>query len=55
MISIPDRREFQAHATTGMYMPHHGLGPDLFLLDRKIKLDLCPYASWLPRLNKQTA
>jgi hypothetical protein len=23
MISIPDRREFQAHATTGMYMPHH--------------------------------
>jgi hypothetical protein len=41
MISIPDRREFQAHATTGMYMPHHGLGSDLFLLNQKIKLDLC--------------
>jgi hypothetical protein len=38
MISIPDRREFQAHATTGMYMPHHSLGSDLSLLDQKIKL-----------------
>ena len=55
MISIPDRREFQAHATTGMYMPHNGLGADLSLLDQKIKLDLCTYASWLPRVNKQTA
>jgi len=54
MISIADRREFQARATTGMYMPHHGLGSDLSL-DQRIKLDLCPYASWLSRLNKQTA
>jgi hypothetical protein len=55
MISIADRREFQARATTGMYMSHRGLGSDLSLLDQKIKPDLCPYASWLARLNKQTA
>lgn len=33
MISIPDGLESQAHATTRMYMSHHGLGPDLSFLD----------------------
>jgi len=54
-ISIPYGREFQAHATTGICMPHQGLDPDLSFLHQKIKLGLCAHDHWLSRLNEQTA
>jgi hypothetical protein len=53
-ISVPHGREFQAHATTRIYMPHHGRGPDLSFLDQKIELDPCTNDPWLWRLNKHT-
>jgi hypothetical protein len=54
-ISVPHGREFQAHATSGIYMPHYGRGPDLSFLDQKFELDPCTNDRWLWRLNKQTA
>jgi hypothetical protein len=49
------RPEFQAHATTGIYMPYYSVGPDLSLLDQKFNLCLCPNNFWTSRLDKQTA
>ena len=54
-ISFPHRNEFQAHAATGIYMPHYSVGPDLSLLDQKFNLRPCPNDPWPSRLDKHPA
>jgi len=41
MIPFPHRHEFPAQVTTGIYMPHYRVGPDLSLLDLKFNLSRC--------------
>jgi hypothetical protein len=54
-ISFPHRNKFQAHATTGIYMPHYSVGPDLSLLDQKFNLCPGPNDPRPSRFDKQPA
>jgi hypothetical protein len=44
-ISIPHRREFQAHATTGTYILYYCVSPKLSFPDQNIKLGLCTHGN----------
>jgi len=48
-------RNFQPQSTTGNYMPHNSLGPDLAFLNEKMKVCLCAHISGLARLDKHPA
>jgi hypothetical protein len=52
-ISLPHRSKLQTRAITGIYMLHYGVGPDLSLLNLKLKLCLYQSDAWTSSLSKE--
>jgi len=52
-VPFTHRFELQSQSATGLHMPHHAIGSNLSLLDKKMKLGGCAYALHPGGLNEQ--